>query len=98
MNIYELECGYIRRFVAAEDEQDAYAKGTDAQLNPDLHYLPFTIRLVEVEGYTITATPVASDPKDMNRDELKQWLTDRGIEFTAQWGESKLRELALQHV
>lgn len=57
MNVYELECGYIRYFVAATSEEEAYEKGTNPELYPDIHYLPFTIRLVEVPGYAITATP-----------------------------------------
>lgn len=70
MNVYELECGYTRHFVAAETEQEAYEKGTNPELYPDIHYLPFTIRLVEVPGYTITA--VADEEPLLNGEEPKR--------------------------
>ena len=57
LNIYELVFGHIRHFVAAVDEEDAYAQGTDPERFPDLHFRPFEMRKVEVEGYTITVTP-----------------------------------------
>lgn len=34
----------------------------------------------------------------MERDELKVWFKERGIPFTPQWGEERLREEALKHV
>lgn len=54
MNIYELQTGNIKHFVAAEDEADAYKQGTDPEQHPDIHYLPFTVTQVEVPGHTIT--------------------------------------------
>lgn len=57
MHVYELIFGNIRHYVAAQDEQDAYAQGTDPERFPDLHFRPFEIHKVEVEGYTITVTP-----------------------------------------
>lgn len=56
MNVYELTFGNIKYFVVAENEQDAYEQGTDPDKFPDLHFRPFEITLVQVEGYTITAT------------------------------------------
>jgi len=56
LNIYELVFGHIRHFVAAVDEEDAYAQGTDPERFPDLHFRPFEIHKVEVQGYTITVT------------------------------------------
>jgi len=107
MNIYELEAGSIRKFVVAKDEVDARNQGSDPVKHPDLHFRAFTVTSVHVEGYTINATP--NEPKKankadkvkiekMDRDQLKEWLTDKGIEFTPQSGEAKLRELALANV
>jgi hypothetical protein len=99
MNIYELSFGIIRKFIVAKDEQEAYNIGTNADLHPDIHFRPFEIVPIEVEGYTVTVTPNESQNFDtMSRDELKDWLKEHDIEFTPQWGEQKLRELALQHV
>lgn len=56
MNVYELTYGHIRHFVAAKDEQDAYEQGTDPNKFPDLHFRPFDIHLVAVEGYEIAVT------------------------------------------
>lgn len=56
MNIYQLSFGNIKHFVAAKDDQEAYEQGTDPEKFPDLHFRPFEITLVQVEGYTITAT------------------------------------------
>jgi hypothetical protein len=102
MHVYELSFGAIKHFIAAKDEGQAYEKGTDPKLFPDIHYLPFTITQVKVEGYDITLTPTKAEHgtvlDDLDRDGLKEWLNERSIEYTPQWGEQKLRELALQHV
>lgn len=101
MNVYELSLGFTKHWVAANDEKHAYEIGTDPEKFPDIHYLPFNVTKVEVQGHTINVTADAEPekhPNDMNRDELKRLLKDRNIQFTAQWGEDKLRELALQTV
>lgn len=104
MNIYLLESGSVSRYIVAESEEHAREIGSDPKQHPDLHFRPFKVKLVEVEGYTISVTKAAQksrqkakDPSELDRDGLKEWLTNKGIEFTPQWGEQKLRELALQH-
>lgn len=64
MNLYLLSAGNIRYYVAAPDEQGAYEQGTDPQRFPDLHYRPFEIDLIQVEGYTITVTPEAQETQE----------------------------------
>lgn len=61
MQVFELVYGYIRHFVAAKDADDAYRQGTDPERFPDLHFRPFEIIPVTVEGYTITAIPNAAE-------------------------------------
>lgn len=63
MNIYELSIGRIKHYVAAEDEQDAYNQGTDAEKFPDINYMPFEIHEVTVPGHTITVEPIEA-PKN----------------------------------
>lgn len=99
MHIFELEAGSIRRFVVAEDEDNARSIGSDPAKHPDLHFRPFVVRKVELQGYTITVTPDGHEtPFDgWDKPKLREWLDDNGIQYTPQWGEAKLRELALQH-
>lgn len=104
MNIYELEAGGIRKFIVAKDEEDARKQGSDPNEHPDLHFRAFTVTLVQVEGYTIkvhqNAAKKANKAKveKMDREQLKEWLTENNVDFTPQLGEAKLRELALAHV
>lgn len=58
MNIYELRCGSLLYYVAANDEEHATEQGQDASRFPDMHFLPFTVKMIEVEGYVITAEPI----------------------------------------
>ena len=67
MNVYQLHFGNIKHYVAAEDEQDAYAQGTDPELFPDLHFRPFQIEQVEIEGFTISVTENASSEQPKNK-------------------------------
>lgn len=97
MNIYELSLGFTKHFVAANDEQHAYEQGTDAEKFPDIHYLPFIITQVVVPGVTIVVTRSDKPVGDMDKGELKQFLKAKNVDFTPQWGEDKLRELALQY-
>lgn len=101
MKVFELAIGTTRRYVAAENEAAAQRSGENAELNPDICYLPFSVTEVTVPGYEITVYPEGTAlnalsgsniPED--REELKDWLTERGIEFTANWGDKRLRELA----
>lgn len=101
MNVYELSLGYAKHFVAAVDEDHAYKQGTDPELFPDIYFLPFTVTQVVVTGHVVTATPevqAAKSIEDMDRSEMKEWLKVRGIEFTPQWGDDKLREAVQQHI
>jgi hypothetical protein len=56
MNVYELRSGMLIYHVAAHDEDHAREQGQDPQRFPDLHFLPFNVKKIEVEGFTITAT------------------------------------------
>jgi hypothetical protein len=94
MKLFKYTCGDTELFGVAEDEKDAYDRKVD--VDPTFHYIPVTVEEVKVNGYEINVTPV-SDIPSMNRDQLKRYLKDRNIEFTPQWGEDKLREVALQH-
>lgn len=96
MKLYQYTCGDFERYGVAADEDDAYEHR--AKVDPTFHYLPVIIEEVRVEGYEITVKPAVTDIPSMNREQLKQFLKDRNIEFTPQWGEDKLREVALQHV
>ena len=60
MNIYELVVGdnFIRKFIAAKDEEEALRIESDPQLHPDLCFRPFEIVKVEVEGYEISVKKV----------------------------------------
>lgn len=107
MNIYLLEAGSISRYIVADSEEHAQRIGSDPVKHPDLSFRAFKVTLVAVDGYTITVTqnkPIQgiTEPSHivhtLDRDGLKEWLTNHNIEFTPQWGEQKLRELALQHV
>lgn len=98
MNVYELSLGFTKHFVAARDDEHAYEQGTDAERFPDIHYLPFIITQVTIPGFTITASADNKPIEQMDKGELKQYLKAKGIEFTPQWGEDKLRELALNNV
>lgn len=96
MKLFRYISGVDEKYGVAEDAQDAYNKRTN--IDHTFHFLPVRIEEVTVEGYEITATPTKKQVSfdDMDRDQLKQWLKDKNIEFTPQWGEDKLRELALK--
>lgn len=93
MKLYKYTFGDWERYGAANDDTDAFERRMD--IDPQFHYVPVEIEQVTLQGYEITVTPSSNLPSD--REGLKVWLTERGIEFTPQWGEAKLRELALQH-
>lgn len=61
MNVYELVAGNLRHFVVAADEQAAREQGEDPERFPDIHFRPFEVKLVQVEGYTITVKKEAED-------------------------------------
>lgn len=96
MKLYRYTCGDYEKFAVAANDQDAYDRRS--KVDPTFHYIPVTVEEMKVDGYEISIQRIAGDSLEtMNRDQLKQWLSEKGIEFVAQWGETKLRELALQH-
>jgi hypothetical protein len=97
MNVYELSFNHIRTFIVAESEEDARKIGEDPAQYPDLHFRPFEVVKVEVEGYAIEIKP-CEDISTLTRDGLKAWLKEREIPFFNGASEEKLRELALSHV
>lgn len=105
MKLYKYTFGDWERYGAAKDDADAFERRMD--IDPQFHYVPVVIEEVTIEGYTISVTKDepktgTADPSHIvhtsDRDGLKQWLNEHGIEFTPQWGEAKLRELALQNI
>lgn len=98
MKLFRYISGVDERYGAAEDEKDAYDRRRE--VDHTFHFLPVRIEEVTLEGYEITLKPIKqSKPPNfekMDRDALKAWLKDNNIEFTPQWGEEKLRELALK--
>lgn len=93
MKLYKYTFGDFESYGAAKDDKDAFERRMD--IDPQFHYVPVTIEQVTLEGYEITLTPTTSVPTE--RESIKAWLNERGIEFVPQWGDAKLRELALQH-
>lgn len=71
MNIYQLRFGYMEYFVAAESMEEAYNIGTDPEKFPDIHFLPFEIKQVEVPGYDISVTAIPSEQVEMDAEETK---------------------------
>jgi hypothetical protein len=99
MKLYRVSIGHTELFAAGIDSDDIYNRRES--LDHTFAYLPIVIEEVKLEGYEITVTPSKAKQDSvvpielMHRDHLKQWLTNRNIPFTPQWGEEKLRELAL---
>jgi hypothetical protein len=94
MHLYKYTFGEWELYGPAIDDADADKRKTD--VDPQFHYVPVTIEEVKLEGYEITVSPISEIPTE--REALKAWLTERNIEFTPQWGDVKLTELALQHI
>lgn len=98
MKLFLFEFAHDRKYGAFASEEEAYEQR--ATVDSMYEWTPVEITEVTVEGYELTLTPVHTEDKpvlDMSRDELKKHLKANNIQFTAQWGEDKLRELALQH-
>lgn len=93
MKLFKYICGRDEKFGAAKDETDAFDKRVE--VDATFAWLPVEIEEVKVDGYTITLTPIAGDVNAMDRDQLKAYLDSKGIEYTPQLGEDKLRKLAL---
>jgi len=100
MKLYRVSIGHTEVFAAGIDAEDVYNRRES--LDHTFVYLPIVIEEVKVEGYTITVNKEIERPThdkmqlvNLNRDQLKTWLATRDIPFIPQWGEEKLRELAL---
>jgi hypothetical protein len=93
MKLYKISIGHIETYAVGEDAADVFQR--KAEYDPSFDYLPIAIEEITVEGYDITVSSVGGSVDTMNRDQLKQYLTERAIEFVPQWGDTKLRELAL---
>jgi hypothetical protein len=91
MKLFRVSIGHTELFAAGIDTEDIYNRRES--LDHTFAYLPIVIEEVKVEGYEITVTANNGIPND--REGLKAWLTAHNIDFTPQWGEAKLRELAL---
>lgn len=61
MKLFELLFGNLRKFVAAEEADHAKAIGEDPEVSPDLHFRPFEVIEIQVEGFEITVNPVEVD-------------------------------------
>jgi hypothetical protein len=107
MKLFELCIGDLRRLVSAESAEEARRIGQDPTKHPDIHFMPFEVREFVLPGYVITVTPEADvqaredappdDPEAPDeREALKAWLTERGIEFKKNWSTERLRELVEQ--
>lgn len=94
MKLYKYTFGDWEKYGPANDDTNAYERRVS--IDPQFHYVPVTIEEVKLEGYEIAVSPISEIPTE--RDALKAWLTERNIEFTPQWGDAKLKELALQHI
>jgi hypothetical protein len=94
MKLYKYTFGDWEKYGPANDDSDAYERRVS--VDHQFHYVPVVIEEVILEGYEITVSPVSEIPTE--REALKSWLTERNIEFTPQWGDAKLRELAIQHI
>jgi hypothetical protein len=93
MKLYKISIGAVEVYAAGESAEDIYSRRTDFDHTFD--YLPVEINEVTLQGYEISVKPVTNDGIPSGRDELKAWLNERNIPYTAQWGEAKLREVAL---
>jgi hypothetical protein len=102
MKLYRVSIGHTELFAAGIDEADIYNRRES--LDHTFAYLPIVIEEVKLEGYTINVSADApvqgiSDPSHivhtLDRDGLKSWLSEHDVEFVPQWGEQKLRELAI---
>ena len=72
MNIYELRSGMLIYYVAADNEDDAREQGQDAQRFPDMHFLPFSVKRIEVEGAKITVKRVRKQEITQDEDTPQQ--------------------------
>jgi hypothetical protein len=97
MKLFQLTVGNTQKFGVAHNVEEMQEKL--GEVDYTFAYLPVQIEEVTVEGYEIVVKGGNKAPNLANydRDQLKTWLEDNGIEYTPQWGEARLREHALAH-
>jgi hypothetical protein len=96
MKLFQLTVGNTQKYGVAHDAEEMQEKL--GEVDYTFAYLPVQIEEVTVEGYEITVNPHEGvDLYSLDRDSLKTWLEEKGIEYTPQWGEARLREHALAH-
>jgi hypothetical protein len=97
MKLYQLTVGNTQKYGVAQNAEEMQQKL--GEVDYTFAYLPVQIEEVTVDGYEITVKPLDSNKApnldNYDRDQLKTWLEDNGIEYTPQWGEARLREHAL---
>lgn len=107
MKLYRFTVGYDEKFHPFESEEEAYERR--AEVDHTFEWLPVSIEEIAIPGFTITVTKDEGGHDESNNSvpgpfdgwdkvQLKTWLDERGIQYTPQLGEQKLRELALKHV
>jgi hypothetical protein len=97
MKLFQLTVGNTQKYGVAHNAEEMQQKL--GEVDYTFAYLPVQIEEVTVEGYEITVKPYEGvNLNKLDRDGLKAWLTEKNVEFTPQWGEAKLRELAMSHV
>ena len=92
------------KLAVAESKEDMYSRRTE--VDAAFHHLPVDINEVVLEGYEIIVKPTTEQALSyredqahimkMSRDELKVFLNENKVNYVPQWGEAKLRELALR--
>lgn len=100
LKLFRYTCGLDDKFGAATDEQDAYDRR--AEVDSTFDFVGVQIEEITVPGFEFAIYPegtalnaVTEDKFDgMERDDLKVWLDERNIAYTANWGDKRLRETA----
>jgi hypothetical protein len=97
MKLYQLTVGNTQKYGVAHNAEEMQQKL--GEVDYTFAYLPVQIEEVTVDGYEIVVKGgTMPNLANYDRDQLKTWLEDNGIEYTPQWGEARLREHALAHV
>lgn len=97
MKLFNYEFGGDEKYGVFENTETAYEKRSE--IDPMYEWTPVVITEVTVDGYEIHLTPIKSNVpiEDMDREQLKTFLKSKQVQFTPQWGDDKLREVALQN-
>jgi hypothetical protein len=96
MKLFKFTLGAFDKYGVFTDIVSAYENRVT--VDPQFHYLPVEIEEVTVDGYDIILQPVGNDPFiGWDKAKYREFLDSKGVSYTPQLGESKLRELALQY-